>query len=71
MSQFTEIRPQELTANPFQMIGTDWLLITAKKENKYNSMTASWGGLGIMWGKEVAYIVLRPQRYTKEFVDAG
>ena len=49
MSQFTEIRPQELTANPFQMIGTDWLLITAKKENKYNSMTASWGGLGIMW----------------------
>ncbi len=24
-----------------------------------------------MWGKDVAFIVLRPQRYTKEFVDAS
>ena len=32
-------------------------------------MTASWGGLGVMWGKNVAVTVLRPQRYTKEFID--
>ena len=34
-------------------------------------MTASWGGLGVMWGKKVAYVVIRAQRYTKEFIDAS
>lgn len=65
------IKPEELTRNPFQMIGKDWLLLTAKKDDKVNTMTASWGGVGIMWGKLVAYIFIRPTRYTKEFVDAG
>lgn len=65
------IKPEELQKNVFSMIGKDWLLVTAKKEDKVNTMTASWGGLGVMWGKNVAFIVLRPQRYTKEFVDAG
>lgn len=64
-----EIRPEELQKNPFQMIGKEWLLVTAEKDGKANTMTASWGGVGIMWGKSVAYIFLRPQRYTKEFVD--
>ncbi len=68
---FQEIKTTELNANPFQMIGKDWLLITAEKDGKCNTMTASWGGLGVMWGKDVAFIVLRPQRYTKEFVDAS
>ncbi|WMJ88691.1 flavin reductase [Anaerocolumna sp. MB42-C2] len=68
---FKEISPAQLKGNPFQMIGQDWMLITAEKEGKINTMTASWGGLGIMWGKNVAFIVIRPQRYTKEFVDAA
>lgn len=66
-----EIKPEELQKNPFQMIGKEWLLVTAEKEGKANTMTASWGGVGIMWGKPVAYVFIRPQRYTKEFVDAG
>ena len=33
------------------MIGKDWLLITAEKEGIANTMTASWGGLGVIWGK--------------------
>jgi flavin reductase (DIM6/NTAB) family NADH-FMN oxidoreductase RutF len=45
------------------------MLITAKNNDKVNTMTASWGGFGVMWNKNVAHIVLRPQRYTKEFVD--
>ena len=65
------IKPEELQKNVFSMIGKEWLLVTAEKEGKVNMMTASWGGLGAMWGKNVAFIVLRPQRYTKEFVDAG
>lgn len=69
MSKFVEIKPEELNKNTFQIIGKDWTLITAQKDTKVNTMTASWGGFGVMWGKNVAHIVLRPQRYTKEFVD--
>lgn len=66
-----EIKPELFEENAFNMIGKDWMLYTAEKDGKVNTMTASWGGLGIMWGKKVAYIFIRPQRYTKEFVDAS
>lgn len=69
MSSFCEIAPEELQQNIFQLIGKDWMLVTAGNEEKINTMTASWGGLGIMWGKNVAFVVIRPQRYTKEFID--
>ena len=69
MNKFIEIKPEELNKSPFQLIGSDWMLITAEKDNKVNTMTASWGGFGVMWGKNVVYIVIRPQRFTKEFVD--
>lgn len=58
-----------LEINPFKNIGDRWMLITAGDENDSNTMTASWGGLGVMWGKNVAIAVIRPQRYTKKFVD--
>ena len=67
--QVTDVK--ELQRNPWKMIGDEWMLVTAEKEGKVNTMTASWGGVGIMWGKTVATVYLRPQRYTKEFVDAG
>lgn len=66
-----EIDIKTLQKNPFAMIGDEWMLITAEKDGKINTMTASWGGVGIMWGKTVATAYIRPQRYTKEFVDAG
>lgn len=34
-------------------------------------MTASWGGVGVLWNKNVATVYIRPQRYTKEFVDGN
>jgi flavin reductase (DIM6/NTAB) family NADH-FMN oxidoreductase RutF len=69
MSEFIEIRPEEFNQSPFRMIGRDWMLITAEHDSKINAMTASWGGFGVMWSKNVAFIVIRPQRYTKQFVD--
>ncbi|GHU64351.1 flavin reductase [Clostridia bacterium] len=69
MSLWREIQTKEFKENPFTFIAKEWLLITAGDETKTNAMTASWGGLGHIWGKDVAYIVIRPQRYTKEFVD--
>lgn len=66
---FKEISPEEFNESPFRLIGKEWLLVASEADGKANAMTASWGGLGIMWGKPVAYIFIRPQRYTKEFVD--
>lgn len=66
---FQEIGVQDLTFNPFEKIGKAWLLITAGDEHGFNTMTASWGGLGRIWQRDVATVYIRPQRYTKEFVD--
>lgn len=71
MTDFKTITPEELTNNPFKMIGSEWMLIAAEKEGKINAMTASWGGLGILWNKPVAFAFIRQTRYTKEFVDAN
>ncbi len=66
---FKEIAPEEFNESVFKVIGKDWLLLAGTVDGKTNAMTASWGGMGIMWGKPVAYVFIRPQRYTKEFVD--
>ena len=66
-----EINVKELQRNPFSMIGDEWMLISALKDGEMNTMTASWGGVGVLWGKNVVTVYIRPQRYTKEFVDAG
>lgn len=66
---FTEVNPMELELAPFKKIGKEWMLVTAGNEEKCNTMTASWGGIGINWNSPVATIYIRPQRYTKEFID--
>lgn len=67
---FQEINVREFSMKPFKMIGDQWMLVTAGDQIKYNTMTASWGGIGVMWDKNVAVTVIRPQRYTKEFVES-
>lgn len=57
--------------NPFTQIGKDWALITAGTKVKSNPMTISWGGVGVLWGKNVSYIFVRDSRYTKELLDAN
>ncbi len=66
---FKKIDPKALDKNVFSMVGDQWMLITAGTPERCNTMTASWGGLGILWNKCVATCYIRPQRYTKEFVD--
>lgn len=55
--------------DPFTKIGKDWMLITASNGEKTNAMTASWGGVGVLWGKNTAFIFVRDSRYTKELID--
>lgn len=66
---FEKINIQDLQINPFTAIGQQWMLITAGDQKKVNTMTASWGGMGVLWGDNVVTVYIRPQRYTKEFVD--
>ena len=69
-----EISVEELSMNPMTLIGKEWMLITAGTEERgYNTMTASWGQIGHVWGhgKRIGTTVcyVRPQRYTKQFMD--
>lgn len=64
-----KITPYEITKNPFTLIGKQWAMITTCQDGKVNTMTASWGGVGIMWGKPAAFLFIRPQRFTRELMD--
>lgn len=66
-----KISVSELEDNMFDAIGKEWMLVTAGTPEKFNMMTASWGGTGILWGKPVAFIFIRPERYTYEFIEKG
>ncbi|MBR1925946.1 MAG: hypothetical protein IJ837_03770 [Clostridia bacterium] len=55
--------------NPFEKLNNEWALVTAGDKKKFNSMTISWGGFGVLWFKNVITIYLRPQRYTLEFLN--
>lgn len=66
---FIEIKPEQFTDNTFKLIGSDWMLITAGTLDSYNTMTASWGGFGILWNKNVCFCVVRPTRHTYNFIE--
>ncbi len=64
-----EISPKEIQENAVKLIAKDWMLVTAGDRNDFNTMTASWGMIGEMWGMDVAETVVRPQRYTHEYIE--
>ena len=66
---FKEINPKEIDGNIIKAIADEWMLISAGNESGYNMMTASWGFAGEMWGNDSVIAMIRPQRYTMEFVD--
>lgn len=66
---FTEISAKELKENFIKDIADEWMLIAAGNKSGYNMMTASWGFMGEMWGADTAMCVVRPQRYTMEFIN--
>ncbi|MGD9201902.1 MAG: flavin reductase, partial [Chitinispirillia bacterium] len=46
-----------------------WLLLTAGNNENYNSMTIAWGSIGGMWQRPYVQVVVRPCRYTYEFME--
>ena len=58
------IQPEDLRDNVFDLVGKQWMLVTAGKIGAFNTMTASWGCLGVLWRKPVAVCFVRPTRHT-------
>ena len=72
MPNFRSILPAELSGNAIQRISKQWALASAQKpDGAVNTMTISWGGVGVMWGKNVVFVFVRDSRYTKELIDNG
>lgn len=63
----TDIR--QIRKNAVEMIGDEWALVNSFADGVVNTMTVSWGGMGELWGKDVVFIFIRPQRYTYELLE--
>ena len=62
MKNMTKIDPKQIDENVIRLIGSQWMLVTAGNPAHFNTMTASWGGLGFLWNRPVAFVFIRPQR---------
>lgn len=68
---YKTISPEELNENIFKLIAKDWMLLSAGNIESFNNMTASWGGMGNLWNKPVAFIFVRPPRHTYKFIESN
>ena len=59
----------EFATDVLSVFDKKWALLTAGDKEKFNTMTVSWGSVGIMWNKPVAFTFIRPQRYTFGFLE--
>lgn len=69
--ELKKISPNEISQNPFELIDDDWFLLSAGDIHSFNTMTASWGGMGVLWNKPVVFCFVRPQRYTYKFMESN
>ena len=63
------IKANELSESVIDLIGKEWMLVSAADERGFNTMTASWGMVGYMFNRNVVMIVVRPERYTHTFIE--
>ena len=66
----TDIPLEKLRALPIDVWNRTWFLLSSGDfaSGDHNCMTVSWGGLGTLWNKPFAMVVVRPTRYTWEFM---
>jgi len=69
--ELKELKIERLNFDPFEMIGKGWALLASGKPDNFNMMTVSWGQVGVLWNKNVVTAYVRPQRYTKGFMDTN
>lgn len=68
---FKEVEFTQVSENAVDLFKNRWALVTAGDGEKFNTMTVSWGAVGELWGKDMATIYIRPQRYTEEFLNTN
>jgi flavin reductase (DIM6/NTAB) family NADH-FMN oxidoreductase RutF len=66
---WSERNLREFDGSPFDRIGNDWMLVTAGEGSDWNAMTASWGGLGVVWNTKAAFVFVRPTRHTFGYLE--
>lgn len=66
---YKQISPDKIPGNIIKMLNDDWMLITAGNKEQFNMMTASWGGLGMLYGKPIAMCFINPTRYTYQLME--
>lgn len=69
LAGYKQIDPQKIPGNIIKTLMDDWMLITAGNDSQYNMMTASWGGLGHLYNKAVAFCFINPTRYTYQLME--
>mgnify|MGYP001214510248 FL=1 len=69
MNNFKKITPEKSGINPFLWFKDEWGLLTSGTIEDFNMMTIAWGYFGTMWNKSVFCAVVRPNRYTYEFME--
>lgn len=68
-SSHKSLEPEQITDNFIRAIGDEWMLITAGTPDNFNTMTASWGSVGVLWNLPVAICFIRPTRHTYHFTE--
>lgn len=71
MENMIKVEVNTLSDSAIDLIGKEWLLVSAGDKDNFNTMTASWGSLGVFFNMNVATIVIRPERYTYEFLESA
>ena len=69
LAGYRQIAPENIPGNFIKMVSNDWMLITAGSKDKFNMMTASWGGIGVLYNKPVAICFINPARYTYQVIE--
>lgn len=65
------IEPTKLTLPVYDVWDNRWFLLASGnyKSRDFNMMTVAWGSMGCMWSKPYVAVVVRPTRYTYNFME--
>lgn len=69
LAGYKTISPDKIPGNIIKLLQEDWMLVTAGNDVQFNMMTAGWGGLGVMFGKPVAFCFIAPTRFTYQLME--
>jgi flavin reductase (DIM6/NTAB) family NADH-FMN oxidoreductase RutF len=66
-----EIPFEQFRVRSYNLWDKQWMLLMCGDyaTGHFNTMTVGWGSLGTMWGRPFVQVVVRPSRYTHEFME--